>query len=69
MARAAPERPSSWLLLESPGAEALFEVPAAPPAEWLDSTYRVISAEAEMDGLNWDGFLRHLLDGPAAPPE
>ncbi|MFJ8361948.1 SsgA family sporulation/cell division regulator [Streptomyces sp. NPDC093984] len=63
------ERPTSWLLLESEEMEALFELPTAPLAEWLDATYRTVSAEAEMDGLNWDGFLRELLDEPAAPSE
>ncbi|MER6981911.1 SsgA family sporulation/cell division regulator [Streptomyces carpinensis] len=63
------ERPASWLLLESEEVEALFEVPTAALAEWLDATYRITSAEAEMDGLNWDGFLMELLDGPTAPSE
>jgi hypothetical protein len=65
------ERPSSWLLLESQEqeVEALFEVPSEPLAQWLDATYLVAPAETEMDGLNWDGFLRELLDGPAAPSE
>ncbi|MFE2969763.1 SsgA family sporulation/cell division regulator [Streptomyces sp. NPDC059340] len=63
------ERPSSWLLLESQEVEALFDVPVAPLAEWLDATYRVTSAEAEMDGLDWENFLVDLLDGPGAPSE
>lgn len=63
------ERPSSWLLLESQEVEALFEVPAAPLAQWLDATYRITSTEAEMDGLNWDDFLTELLAGPGAPSE
>ncbi|MFG1663946.1 SsgA family sporulation/cell division regulator [Streptomyces sp. Y7] len=63
------ERPSSWLLLESQEVEALFEVPAAPLARWLDATYLITPAEMEMDGLNWDGFLRDLIDDPAAPSE
>lgn len=63
------ERPSSWLLLESQEVEALFELPTEPLAEWLDATYRITSAEAEMDSLNWDDFLIELLDGPGAPPE
>ncbi|MER7930249.1 SsgA family sporulation/cell division regulator [Streptomyces sp. NPDC096057] len=58
-------RPSSWLLLESEEVEALFEVPTAALVEWIEATYRVIPAEAEMAGLNWDGFLRELLGGPA----
>lgn len=44
-------------------------MPVAPLAEWLDATYRVTSAEAEMDGLDWENFLVELLDGPGAPSE
>lgn len=61
------EQPSSWLLLESEEMEALFEVPVAPLARWLDATYRVVPAEAEWDGLDWDGFLAALLADPGAP--
>ncbi|GAA2217284.1 SsgA family sporulation/cell division regulator [Streptomyces nogalater] len=61
------ERPSSWLLLESQEVEALFEVPTAELREWLDATYRITSAETEMDGLDWDGFLLGLMGGPGAP--
>lgn len=60
-------RPSSWLLVESQEVEALFEVPTSALAEWLAATYRITSAEAELAGLDWDGFLRELLGGPAAP--
>ncbi|MFF4902843.1 SsgA family sporulation/cell division regulator [Streptomyces sp. NPDC001068] len=60
-------RPSSWLLLESEEVEALFEVPTGALAQWLDETYRVVSAESEMDALNWDDFLGELLGGPTAP--
>jgi hypothetical protein len=63
------ERPSSWLLLESDEAEALFELPTTELAEWLDATYRVTPAETEMDGLDWDDFLLGLLGGPAVPGE
>ncbi|MFJ5136801.1 SsgA family sporulation/cell division regulator [Streptomyces sp. NPDC088707] len=62
------ERPSSWLLLGSEEVEALFEVPTEPLTEWLDTTYRTVTAQAEMDGLNCDGFLAELLDAPGAPP-
>lgn len=58
------EHPSSWLLLESTEVEALFELPTGPLLEWLEITYRKVAAEAEMDGLNWDGFLMDLLSGP-----
>ncbi|MFI6062877.1 SsgA family sporulation/cell division regulator [Streptomyces sp. NPDC051286] len=63
------ERPSSWLLLESQEVEALFQLPTGPLSEWLDATYRITSAEAEMDGLNWDDFLLELLDDPGTPSE
>jgi hypothetical protein len=63
------EQPSSWLLLESQEVEALFEVPIAALAVWLDTTYQITSAEAELDGLNWDDFLMELLDDPGAPSE
>jgi len=63
------ERPSAWLLLESTEVEALFEVPIPPLADWLAATYRIVSAEAEMTGLDWDGFLRELLDDPEAAAE
>ncbi|WP_338704129.1 SsgA family sporulation/cell division regulator (plasmid) [Streptomyces sp. Q6] len=58
------ERRSAWLLLESTEEEALLEVPIPPLADWLDATYRIVSAEREMAGLDWDGFLMELLDGP-----
>ncbi|MEE4546933.1 SsgA family sporulation/cell division regulator [Streptomyces sp. V4-01] len=58
------ERPSSWLLLESTDAGALFEIPREPLARWLDATYRIVPAASEMDGLDWDGFLLGLLDDP-----
>ncbi|MER6120977.1 SsgA family sporulation/cell division regulator [Streptomyces sp. NPDC001743] len=61
------ESPSSWLLMESEEVEALFEVPTSSLADWLAATYRVIPSEVEMDGLDWDGFLRELLSGPEAP--
>ncbi len=61
------ERPASWLLLESQEVEALFEVPTSALAEWLEATYLITSAGAELACLNWDGFLRELLDGPATP--
>jgi len=57
------ERPTSWLLLDSDGMDALFEVPAEPLSAWLGATYRVTSAAAELDGLDWDGFLDELFDG------
>ncbi|MET7759244.1 hypothetical protein ABZT27_31765 [Streptomyces sp. NPDC005389] len=43
-------------------------MPTEPLTERLDATYRTVTAQAEMDGLNWDGFLAELLDAPGAPP-
>ncbi|MEU3415378.1 SsgA family sporulation/cell division regulator [Streptomyces sp. NPDC006658] len=63
------ERPSSWLLLETQEVEALFELPTAELAEWLDATYRITSAETEMDALDWDGFLLELTGDPETPGE
>ncbi|MET7518951.1 SsgA family sporulation/cell division regulator [Streptomyces sp. NPDC005480] len=60
------ERASSWLMLASQEIEALFEVPTASLTEWLDATYRVTPPETEMAGLDWDGFLMELLNGPEA---
>ncbi len=60
-------RASSWLLLLSEEVEALFEVPTEPLARWLDATYRLVPAETEMDGLDWDGFLADLVGGPETP--
>ncbi|WP_031010088.1 SsgA family sporulation/cell division regulator [Streptomyces sp. NRRL F-5727] len=63
------ERPSSWLLLESEEVEALFEVPTEPLTAWLEATYRIVAADVEMEGLNWDGFLRNLLGSPETPAD
>ncbi|WP_338704276.1 SsgA family sporulation/cell division regulator (plasmid) [Streptomyces sp. Q6] len=60
------EHPASWLLLEAPQVEVLFELPTAGLARWLDATYRIVPAEAEMADLDWDAFLRGLLDSPGA---
>lgn len=58
------ERATAWLLLESQEVEALFELPITPLAQWLDGTYRITPADAEMNGLNWDDFLMELLGDP-----
>ncbi|MFD8786751.1 SsgA family sporulation/cell division regulator [Kitasatospora sp. NPDC059599] len=63
------DRPSSWLLFETPELEALFELPTERLAAWLDATYRITPAEAELAGIDWDGFLSGLLDRPGAPSE
>ncbi|WP_037858945.1 SsgA family sporulation/cell division regulator [Streptomyces sp. NRRL S-340] len=59
------EGEAAWLLLESKGTSAVFELPVTEVGEWLDMTYGVVSAEAEADALDWDAFLGELLDGRA----
>jgi hypothetical protein len=58
------DRSTAWLSIESPEMSALFELPIPALAAWLESTYRITSADAEMDGLDWDGFLAEVLDDP-----
>ncbi|MFI6063080.1 SsgA family sporulation/cell division regulator [Streptomyces sp. NPDC051286] len=52
----------AWLLLESRESSAVFELPVAEVGEWLDTTYKIVSAEAEADALDWGAFLGELLD-------
>lgn len=59
----------AWLLLESTDRTAVFELPVPAVAQWIDSTYERVSAEAESDALDWDGFLQQVLDGKDALPD
>lgn len=54
----------AWLMLHSGGANALFQLPVAPLAEWLAATYRAVPAEAESRALDWDAFLAEILGTP-----
>lgn len=46
------EGEAAWLLLESRDASAVFELPVAEVAEWLDASYGIVAAEVEMDALD-----------------
>lgn len=59
----------AWLLLESRDTSAVFELPVPVMAEWIESTYRLVSAEAEADALDWDGFLEELLEDGELPAD
>ncbi|MGW3496334.1 SsgA family sporulation/cell division regulator [Streptomyces sp. NPDC001020] len=61
------EGEAAWLLLESKGASAVFELPVAPVAEWLEATYHIVTAEAEAEALDWDAFITELLDDRDLP--
>ncbi|MFB6891354.1 SsgA family sporulation/cell division regulator [Kitasatospora sp. NPDC056327] len=63
------QRPSSWLLLEPPDTEVLFELPAAPPALWPDAAPRTAPTGSGAARPDWDGLLVELLDGPGVPSE
>ncbi|MFJ6073960.1 SsgA family sporulation/cell division regulator [Streptomyces sp. NPDC093065] len=61
------ERATAWLRLESYDLTALFEVPVPPLAEWLERSYELVPAGAEMDGLDWDDVIAGLLRAPGTP--
>jgi Streptomyces sporulation and cell division protein, SsgA len=54
----------AWLMLESRGVGAFFQMPVQPLADWLDATYEAVPEETEMDTLDWDGFIAELLASP-----
>ncbi|WP_428957151.1 SsgA family sporulation/cell division regulator [Streptomyces sp. cg35] len=57
----------TWLMLESRDASAVFELPVPTMAEWIESTYQAVPAEAESGLLDWDGFLEDLLGSGELP--
>ncbi|MFJ7497276.1 SsgA family sporulation/cell division regulator [Streptomyces sp. NPDC097727] len=48
------DRATAWLQLTSGGMAALFEMPVAPLAEWLQYTYELVPAGDELAGIDWD---------------
>ncbi|MFJ6070922.1 SsgA family sporulation/cell division regulator [Streptomyces sp. NPDC093065] len=62
------EEESAWLQLSSYDVTALFEMPAPPLAEWLERTYQIVPAGAEMSRLDPDAFLAGLLGDPGTAP-
>ncbi|MFE7332270.1 SsgA family sporulation/cell division regulator [Streptomyces sp. NPDC057565] len=48
------ERATAWLQLTSGDMAALFELPVAPLAQWLEYTYELVPAGHELAGVDWD---------------
>lgn len=61
------ERSTAWLQLDSYDLTALFEVPVAPLAEWLEYSFALVPAGEEMEGLDWDDIIAGLLRSPETP--
>ncbi|WP_042394961.1 SsgA family sporulation/cell division regulator [Streptacidiphilus carbonis] len=61
------ERETVWLRLGPSGGSALFELPAAPLANWLAFTFQLVPAGEEIDPQEFDAFISTLLDGPSVP--
>jgi hypothetical protein len=56
------EQATAWLQLFPGDVAALFELPVAPLATWLEHTYQVVPAGTEMNRLSLDDFVAGLLD-------
>lgn len=59
-------RTTAWLRLASGDMAALFELPAAPLAQWLECIYETVPAGAELEGLDWDVAAAEVLGDPEA---
>ncbi|MEE4543174.1 SsgA family sporulation/cell division regulator [Streptomyces sp. V4-01] len=59
-------RDTAWLRLASGDMAALFELPAAPLARWLERVYEAVPAGAELAGVDWDAAAARVLGGPEA---
>jgi hypothetical protein len=55
------DRETAWLQLASGDMAALFEMPVAPLAEWLEYTYELVPAGHELAGIDWDVATADLL--------
>ncbi|SCF65413.1 SsgA family sporulation/cell division regulator [Streptomyces sp. Ncost-T10-10d] len=55
------ERATARLQLTSGDMAALFELPVAPLAEWLEYTYEFVPAGHELAGVDWDVATADLL--------
>ncbi|MER7705152.1 SsgA family sporulation/cell division regulator [Kitasatospora sp. NPDC097605] len=65
--RPSPDRSKAWLRLLATDTAALFELPAAPLATWLDHTYTLVPAGRELATVDWDATTTALLGGTAVP--
>ncbi|MFE7752866.1 SsgA family sporulation/cell division regulator [Streptomyces sp. NPDC057428] len=63
------ERATAWLQLDSYDVTTLFELPITPLAAWLEHSYELVPAGAEVEGLDWDDVISGLLRTPKAPPD
>ena len=63
------DRATTWLQLTSGDTAALFELPVAPLAEWLEYTYELVPAGHELAEVEWDAATADLLQGPRAQAE
>ncbi|MFH8625969.1 SsgA family sporulation/cell division regulator [Streptomyces vietnamensis] len=60
------ERTTAWLRLASGDMAALFELPVPPLAKWLECTYRLVPAGAELAEVDWNTAATALLRAPEA---
>jgi hypothetical protein len=63
------DRATARLQLASGDMAALFELPVAPLAEWLEHTYELVPAERDFVGVDWDAVGAGLLQTPEARSE
>ncbi|MCZ0983240.1 SsgA family sporulation/cell division regulator [Streptomyces diastatochromogenes] len=62
------ERATAWLRLTSGDMAALFELPVPPLAKWLECTYRLVPADAELAEVDWNTAVTALLRAPKREP-
>jgi starvation-inducible DNA-binding protein len=60
------EGATARLRLASGDMAALFELPVAPLARWLEHTYELVPAGHELASVDWETTTTELLGGPAA---
>ncbi|MEV7236758.1 SsgA family sporulation/cell division regulator [Streptomyces sp. NPDC051020] len=60
------DRATAWLQLASGDMAALFEMPVAPLAEWLEYTYELVPAGHELARIDWDVATADLLPAHGA---
>ncbi|GGV41808.1 hypothetical protein GCM10010495_69310 [Kitasatospora herbaricolor] len=63
------EGEAAFLLLASRRSSAVLELPVTALVNWLEATYAIVSAQAEGESLDWDGFISGLLDDRHRPTE
>ncbi|GGT15087.1 SsgA family sporulation/cell division regulator [Streptomyces griseoviridis] len=56
--RADGDGPAHFCLRIGDARTALFEIPAAPVAAWLDGTYAMVPRGTELEGADWNRLLQ-----------